>query len=393
MGSQRLYYDDPLALTFEAEVIWAESRGEQTAVELDRSAFYPESGGQMADRGRLGDAEVIDVQLDGERVIHTLQGTLTAGERVRGEVDRKRRRSHMALHTGQHILSRALLDIGSHDTRSSRLGENQCTIDVDSESVNEGDLARAEALANAVVDDDVQVLARFPDEAELAELLPRLRKAADGHDRIRLVSVGDFDVTPCGGTHCTRSAQVGLVTITGVERHKRRARITFVSGPRARAVFADDHRILHELARSFSCGADQLGTAIDKLRAERDRARREAKELGGVAAALFAEELLERGVDGPISLAIDGPAAVVREVAKRVTDTRPESTLVLAARSDEALSVVIARGADATSFDCGAVMKRLAAAAGGKGGGRPDKAEGRLPPDADWERCVREALS
>lgn len=387
MRTERLYYDDPWLHRFEAQVTAVTRLGERTALELDQSAFYPESGGQMADRGTIGPLAVVDVQLEGERVLHFVDGDAPgAGALVQATIDRGRRRSHMALHTGQHILSRALLEVGGHDTISSRLGETACTIDIDTEQMADSALADAEALANTVIDDDLEVLAHFPEHVEQLAL----RKAPPPKERIRVVQIGDFDVTPCGGTHCTRSAQVGLVSVTGVERHKRQLRISFVAGPRARATLAEHDRIVRELAKSFSCGPDNIAKGIDKLRAELDGARAEARELGSAAADLLAASLARAHDAGPVVAAMTGPVAIVREVAHRLT-SEPGAVALLAAQGPDQTSVVLQRG-EAADFDCGAFMRRLASAHDGRGGGRADRAEGRLPPGVHWQTIVRALL-
>src|SRR3990170_4166050 len=231
-----LYHDDPPALAFAARVIAHSAWNGAPALVLDATAFYPESGGQMADRGTLAGAAVADVQVDDAGVVHHVLAAGAAlpapGAEVRGEVDRARRRVHMALHTGQHLLSRALADVARGETVSSRLGETACTIDLDLARLEDRDLVRAEELVNAVVDDDVPVVAFFPTAAELAAL--PLRRAPKVAERIRVVRIGGFDVSPCGGTHCRSSAQVGLVRVTGVERYKGKVRVTFAAGRRAR---------------------------------------------------------------------------------------------------------------------------------------------------------------
>ncbi|MEZ4313266.1 MAG: alanyl-tRNA editing protein [Polyangiaceae bacterium] len=252
-ATTRLYHDDSFLLRFEGRVIGHESWQGQPAVLLDRTAFYPESGGQMADRGTLAGLAVTDVQVDEEgRVFHVVDGALPAiGAEVEGAIDKARRRVHMALHTGQHMLSRALADVAGAATVSSRLGETACTIDVDRESIEDGRLGAAEDLVNAVIDDDVLVRAFFPTEAELAEL--SLRRRPTVTENIRVVVIGDLDVTPCGGTHCTRTAQVGLVHVTGTERYKGKLRITFTAGPRARRDLTAHAVTLRALGRELSC--------------------------------------------------------------------------------------------------------------------------------------------
>jgi alanyl-tRNA synthetase len=393
--TERLYFDDPFERSFEATVVAHRDQDGRRTVELDRTLFYPESGGQMADHGTLehegGTTAVRDVQLAGDNVLHVVDGDLPpVGAEVRGTIDGERRRVHMALHTGQHILSRALADEAQAETLSSRLGETACTIDVDRDRLDDSVLARALNLANAVVEDDLRVDAIFPNEDELAQLSLRREAKVDGP--VRVVKVGDFDVTPCGGTHCTRSGQVGLIDITGMERRKRRLRLSFVAGRRARLQLGREARAIRELGRTLSCAPEEVATAYDKLREQ----AREAQDARKAAESMLAEHIAERLLagridDDPIIASLEPHSTeVVREIAKRIA-AQPRAVALLALRSDAGLHAILARGPD-SSFDCGAFMKRATATAGGGGGGRPDRAEGRLPTKTDWRRLVAELL-
>lgn len=383
----RLYYDDPLLTRFDAQVVALAARG----VVLDRSAFYPESGGQMGDRGSLEVAgsqhAVDDVQLVDGAVVHVVAADIAVGTRLVGHVDRARRRVHMALHTGQHILSRALSDVAQANTLSARLGETACTIDVDRDRIDDAVLGRVEDLANAVIDDDVPVRAHFPDEATL-ERLP-LRREAKVVGPIRVVEIGDFDVTPCGGTHCLRSAQVGLLSIHQVERYKRGSRITFSAGERARRQLGREAAALRELARRLSCASADVGPQLDKLRRE----LADANEALRAGRALLAEQLsASLGEDDVVVHAFDGiEVALLREIAKRVCEARP-STAVLLASFGDATQLVISRGSDSV-FDCAAFLARVKARAPLRGGGRADRAEGRIDGRIDWPTLARALLS
>src|SRR5262249_44458048 len=166
----RLYYEDPLLLAFDARILAHGTHGGRPSIILDRSAFYPESGGQMADRGTLGGLTLLDVQEDETGTVHHIvEGELpVVGTEVHGEIDRVRRRLHMALHPGQHMLSRALLDLARGETVSSRLGETLCTIDLGIAKADERAIANAEALVNSVIEDDIAIRAFFPEASELA---------------------------------------------------------------------------------------------------------------------------------------------------------------------------------------------------------------------------------
>lgn len=392
--TERLYYDDSLLFEFDARVTaHTELLGHRSVV-LDRTAFYPESGGQMADHGRLGPARVVDVQVDNAGVVHHLvEGELPAeGESVRGNIDRARRRVHMALHTGQHMLSRALVDVARAETVSARLGETSCTIDVDAPGVEERTLSRIEDLVNSIIEDDVVVRAWFPQPDELSSL--ELRRAPKVNDHIRLVRIGDFDITPCGGTHCTGSAQVGLLRITGVERHKGGTRLSFAAGRRAREQLGGESEVLRALGRTFSCGPTDVPAAVDKLR----RQLGEARESLGLVRARLAEqaaaELLSRaeqsGERRLVAQLEGAPTELLRAVAARLT-VLPDAVALLAGGTSEGTAVVAVRGGD-SDFDCGGFIKRAATACGGRGGGRPERAEGRLPPGVDWAALVASLL-
>jgi alanyl-tRNA synthetase len=396
--TERLYYADPFLHRFTARVVAHGTWSGAPSVVLDRTAFYPEAGGQMADRGTLGGLPVKDVQVDDAGTVHHLLdvpegGALpTPGLEVPGEVDRARRRVHMALHTGQHMLSRALMDVAGAATVSARLGETLCTIDTDQDTLDEAKVAEAEALVNAVIDDDIAIRAFFPTPEELAAL--PLRRAPKVTANIRVIQIGDFDVSPCGGTHCTRSAQVGLMRVVGVERYKGKGRVFFSSGPRARRELWDEAGTLRAMGRAFTCGAAEVPGVVDKLRRELT----EAREALGAARARLAEatalELaaaLEASPDKRVVAVLEGAGPEqLRAVAARLT-SRPDAVVLLAGRVPEGLPVLIARGAS-SPFGCGAFLKKAAEAAGGRGGGRPEHAEGRLPPGTDWPALVASLL-
>lgn len=380
MATTLLYHRDPLLLAFDARVVAHATHNERPSVVLDETAFYPEAGGQMADRGSLGGRAIVDVQVDDAGVVHhLLDGTLPdVGASVRGEIERARRRMFMALHTGQHMLSRALVDIAKAETVSARLGETSCTIDADVLALSDRALGEAEALVNSVVDDDVAVRAWFPDAAELATLPLRRKPKVD--ENIRVVSVASFDVSPCGGTHCVTSAQVGLVRVIAVEKYKGKTRVTFDAGPRARRTLLDEATALKSLAAGLSCGPLDVSTALDKVRRDLAAVRETNKKLAERVSVAVADELAASGAN-PIVAVLDDKE-LVRLVGARLMALEGKHAL-LAARDEEGMHIMAVRGPSST-FDCGAFVKKLAAEHGGKGGGKPERAEGRLPGNVDW---------
>lgn len=402
MPTERLHYDDPLRLTFTARVVAHGVWDERPSVILDRTAFYPEAGGQMADRGVLAGVPVADVQVDDAGAVHHVldgagpEGSGPAalpavGSEVEGAIDRARRRVHMALHTGQHMLSRALVDEARGETVSSRLGETACTIDIDREKVDERELQRAEDLCNAVIDDDVAIRAFFPTESELTAL--PLRRAPKVSEHVRVIQIGDYDVSPCGGTHCLRSSQVGLVRVTGVERYKGKLRLTFVAGRRAREELFGHDEVLLSVGRELRCPPLEVPAAISRLRRETEGARlalgAARARLTDVAARELAARARAEGTKRVVATFDDADVDFLRAVARPLAAAG--LLAFLSASTGEGQHVVVAGGGD-PPFDCGAFLKRAAAATGGRGGGRKESAEGRVPRTVDWAALVARLL-
>jgi len=381
--TRRLYHDDAYLRRFDAEVLALTTFKARPAVVLDRTAFYPEAGGQLGDHGQLGGATVIDTQeTDDGTIVHLVTGEPPAvGSRVTGELDWVRRRQHMAQHTAQHLLSGALLDRAQAATVSARLGESSLTIDVARDRVPDADLAAAEDLANDVVDDDLAIRAWFPNPHELARL--KLRRDPKVAADIRVVAIGDFDFSPCGGTHCARTSQLAAVHITCAERYKGMTRVTFTTARRGRAeLFARDE-VLRGLAGQFSCGPLEVPAAIDKLRRDVEAKAGELTQLRGRLATTIVAQLPGSGA---AIAALPGDPELLRSVAAKLVAAGRDA--ILCAPDDAGTTVVMMRATGST-LDCGALWKQLAATLGGKGGGRADRADGRLTTAVtDWPATV-----
>ena len=396
--THRLYHADAYLRRFDAEVVAITTWKSRPAVVLDRTAFYPEAGGQLGDRGRLGELAVVDTQeTDDGTIVHLIESKIegkvdgelpAAGSRITGELDWQRRRQHMAQHTAQHLLSGALLDRAQAATASARLGESSLTIDVTRDRLPEAELAAAEDLANDVVDDDVEIRAWFPSPDELAGL--KLRRDPKVTADIRVVAIGEFDLSPCGGTHCARSSQLAAVRITGAERYKGMTRVTFTTARRGRAeLFARDH-ILRGLAGQFSCGPAEVPLAIDKLRRDVEASGTELAQLRSRLASTIIAQLIARFPgDGAVVAALPGDPELLRSVAAKLAGAGRDA--ILCAPDEAGTSVLIMRAAGST-LDASALWKKLAARLGGRGGGRPERAEGKLTqPVTDWTASVADA--
>ncbi len=387
-GTRRLYWDDPLLLDAVGVVV----RSETGRLVLDRTPLYPEAGGQLADHGTAtwegpdGDVVVpiVDAQVDGRGdIVHELDAPEgvplpPAGAPVRVRVEPARRRLHMSLHTGQHMLSRALLDLAGAETVSSRLGATLCTIDTPLAALSDAAVADAEALVQAVVQEDRPVRALFPTAAELAGL--PLRRDPKVTGLVRVIDVDGFDMSPCGGTHVVHTSQVGALHVVSVERYKGGHRVSFHAGRRALDDYARKDRALRTIMRATSSGVDEAPAAVARLEATLREARRDASELQGRLTRLLADALSADAQGGPVvALLRDEPVDLARQIALEIAG-RSGGVAVIASASSEGIQVVALRGEGADpGFVAGDVIRRLAAATGGRGGGRPDRAEGRMP--------------
>jgi alanyl-tRNA synthetase len=383
--TRRLYHEDAYLRRFEGEVLAVTSWKGRPAAILDRTAFYPEAGGQLGDRGTLGGVAVVDTQETDAGIAHVLDGEPPAvGAIVTGELDWARRRQHMAQHTAQHLLSGALLDRAAAPTASARLGESALTIDAARDRIPDAELAAAEDLANDLIDDDLPIRAWFPSADELARL--KLRRDPKVDANVRVVAIGEFDLSPCGGTHAARTSQLGAIRVVSAERYKGMTRVTFTAARRGRAELFTRDQVLRGLAAQFSCGPAEVPQAIDKLRRDAEVAGAELTALRGRLAGLIARELLAGGGTGPIIASLPGDAELLRGVGAKLVAAGRDA--ILCAPDADGGTVVLFR-APGSSLDCGALWKRLAAEAGGRGGGRADRAEGRLArPIADWPALV-----
>jgi alanyl-tRNA synthetase len=378
--TQRLFWDDPYLLEFDATVVARRRHQERPAVVLDRTAFYAESGGQPWDTGTLGDARVVAVIEDGPDVLHVLDRPL-AGERVQGRVDAERRRDHMQQHHGQHLLSRAFVEAARAETVAFHLGGSDTTIDLD-RFVSEDVARAAETRANDVVwaARPVHVTVLSADQARASGIEPP-EGVLSG---IRIVEVEGFDRQPCGGTHPRTTAEVGVVLVTTLERYKGGTRVHFVCGDRATRVFAERQQVVGQLVATLSAPLDELPAAAQRLKDELAASDRRAKALLARALEGDARRLLaEAQGTGPaptlaspavIVSVFDGwPADDMRVLAQHMVALAP-CVALLASRSDKA-QLVFAQS-EGLPHDVPGLLKAAVQHLGGRGGGRGNLAQG-----------------
>ena len=387
-----MYYLDPYRLEFEARVVERVGVEARPGVILKSTCFYPTSGGQPHDEGHLNGVPVINVfEREDKAIVHVLAAELRE-DTVYGAIDWERRFDHMQQHTGQHILSQAFLEILRAETVGFHLGQVACTIDVDKAPLAASQLDRVEDLANEIVFADRPVKTYLVAEMELASL-PLRKRFPDGSTSsprrlveglptaetpIRIVEVEGFDCSLCGGTHCRRTGEVGLIKITRIERRGQDTRVEFLCGDRALADYRGKNRTVNKLANRFSVGAWELAEAVGRLAEEAKSNKRELSAarnrlLDYEAAELLAEAEQRGDVRVVRKVFTDREGEQIRRLALRLMES--EGQVALLGLAGKKAQLFFACSAD-LPYDMNDFLKRACQAVGGGGGGRRRFAQG-----------------
>jgi alanyl-tRNA synthetase len=401
MTTQRLYYDDAFQREFTAEVLSCEpgtgaalgvtaqletsagaaalatANGPLWRVKLDRTAFYPTSGGQPHDTGQLGDSRVVDVVDEEDEVIHVLDKSIAIGP-VQGTIDWNRRFDHMQQHTGQHVLSAVFHSRFALPTVSFHLGSDVCTIDVRGREPTQEILDGAMAAANDVVYADRAVNVKYGTAEELAAA--GVRKTVERSGTLRAIEIEALELQPCGGTHIQRTGQIGMISVRGVSRIRQDWRVEFACGRRAERLAHEDFATLRAVAQRLNCSPQETVSAAERVVAERDAhfksARARMQKLAEVDARASVQEVAV-GADGlrVVAKLFDGETpeyaqAFAREVAQA------ENTVVLLVHSESG-QIFFSQHPTAKK-DMNAFLAEALKHVPGKGGGSRDSSRGRL---------------
>jgi alanyl-tRNA synthetase len=388
--TDRLYYHDSYLFDFEAQVAECIPRDGNFGIVLDRTAFYPTSGGQLHDTGHLVVTEgnqkvaVLDVtDLDDGRVVHVTQSALGQGARVRGQIDATRRIDHIQQHTGQHVLSAAFIQLFNMATVSFHMGAESCTIDLDSQSVTAEQMQRAERLANEVIAQNRPVAVRFVPLEEARELgLRKLPPKQTGD--LRLIDIKDFDLCACGGTHVRATGQIGCILLRKAEKVKQGTRVEFVCGLRAITMARKDYSTLTEAAALYSSHIHELPQQIRKSLEEAKSAAKAQHKLLEELAELQGEKSLAAVAGSPrvvISVFPERDAVFIKLLAQKLTAGKSDVVALLASGSEQT-TLIFAQSAGLKS-NMGQLLKQTLAERGGRGGGSAELAQGGMPGSQD----------
>ncbi|HKF51856.1 MAG TPA: DHHA1 domain-containing protein, partial [Candidatus Acidoferrales bacterium] len=366
-ATERLYYDDAFLREFDAAVIACEPAGDRWHLRLDRTAFYPTSGGQPFDTGKLNDVAVVDVSDEhGDEIIHVVERPVVSTE-VHGVIDWQRRFDHTQQHTAQHMLSAAFIELFGFQTVSFHLGRDISTIDLATPSVVARHLDEAERRVNEIIFEDREITVRYGTAEELAQ--QGIRKKVEREGTLRVIDIEGFDRQPCGGTHLSRTGQAGMLLIRKCERQKQNWRVEFTAGFRSLTAARADLMVLRSTAEQIGCGMAELPQMVGKMQDERRASQREAKKLTERLAELEAAELLaskaENSADGRSKIVSavfeDAAASYLAMLAAKLVAT-PNVRTVLASRSGKAIVVAQSAGLEG---DMGALLRELLTKAGG----------------------------
>jgi alanyl-tRNA synthetase len=383
--TQRLYYSDAYRTGFDAIVMAVTHHNGQPAVILDQTYFYPTSGGQLFDTGRLGDRQVVDVvagpsgRPDGE-IFHLLDGELPAasvGRSIHGVIDWPRRYDHMQQHSGQHLLSQVFYRLFGFETVSVHFGAAESTLDLDTPSMEVALLDEAERYANDLIYAGLPIKVYTVTEAELPET--PLRRPPKVAGQIRIVEIDRFDYSACGGTHVRTTAEIAPLKLTRLERRRGQTRVTFLCGRRALDDYATKHRLLSQVAGLYSTEMAEAPKLVERSLAQVKELQRNLDELGERLLRYEAADLVHKASELKrlrlvVHLFEDKDARALKILATLLQE-QPDMVALLASTFGEKLSVVFAC-AENVSLHAGNLLRAALQQFGGNGGGRPDFAQG-----------------
>lgn len=382
--TDRLYYHDSFLYDFDAHVVEAIERSGKSVIVLDRTAFYPTSGGQVHDLGvltannqQITISEVADEE-DG-RILHFSSAPLAVGTQVHGAVDAARRRDHVQQHSGQHVLSAAFVRLFNMPTVSFHMGEESCTIDLETAGLSATQAQKAEQLANEVIAEDRPVGIRFVPLEEARQLgLRKLPPKQTGD--LRLIDITDFDLTACGGTHVRATGQIGSILLRKIEKVKQGVRVEFVCGLRAVNTARRDYSTLTEAAALYSSHIYDVPEQVRKSLAEAKAAGKAQHKVLEELAALSAERLMAQAAGSPQVITeffTDRDGVFIKLLAQKLTAGKSSVVALLASGAGQP-TLVFAQ-TPGQKANMGQLMKDAMAQLGGRGGGSADMAQGGLP--------------
>ncbi len=366
--TERLYYTDPALLEFDGAMVDSGQFKDNFYAILDKTAFYPTSGGQPHDLGLLNNARVLNVIEDDNGIIRhiTDQPPGNKGIKIHGRIDFDRRKYFRQLHTAQHILSRAFIDLFSLETVSVHLGEEYGAIELPVDSVSKEQWHQAEQFVFKVIQENQPIEIIFADETQAAAL--PLRKKPVRIGTIRVIKIGELDWSACGGTHCLSTAEVGPIKVIGVDKLRGNLLVKFLAGAKAKEDYELRFKVTDEVSKDLTCSVADIPGRLEKIAEENKQLR---KQIGTLQL-----QLLPVIVDSLVSKSVQEEK--VKIVCELITDIDSKLLNQLAGDVANKINGVAAllyesrmciAASENTKLDAGQIVKELATKFNLKGGG------------------------
>ena len=389
--TKKLYLTDSYLREFSATVIDKMEAAGRPGVILDKTLFYPTSGGQPHDTGTLNEIPVLDViEDDQNRIVHFLAEPLIGASAV-GKICWRRRFDHMQQHSGQHLLSQAFAKTCRAETLSFHMGDESATLDLNQAGFTIGKIADVEDHANRIIYQNRPIIGHIIGKNELHRF--PVRKPPVVEDHIRIIEIKDFDYSPCGGTHCATTGEIGIVKIRRFENYKGGTRIHFLCGRRALKDYQKKSQILRQIGEYLSAGPTDLYHNIQKIKDEVKLLRRENSDLKKrfldiEAKALFAKRTEMKNFSIVKKLFEDRPPKDLKILGQKILADHPRTVVLFGAKTDGKASLFFLRSTEIT-LDMGKIMQDACAVIGGRGGGRPQQAQGGGPAADKLDAALR----
>jgi len=369
--TKRIYFEDPYQVEFESKIIARVKHNNRPALILEQTCFYPESGGQPADKGTLNGVELIDVIEDEGRILHIIDQEVVE-TKVKGKVDWKTRFDYMQQHAGQHILSQSFWGLMQGKTMSFHLGQDVSTLEIDIQKISDMELEKVEEEANKVIFQNRNIKTYFVDEDKIGKV--PLRRPPKKSGLIRVVEVSDYDFSACGGTHPSRTGEIGLIKILKWGKLRNNLCFEFVCGSRALKDYTLKNRILLQAASRFSVREEEVLSAVEKLFADLKNGKKQTKKVLLKLSELEARDIRQNTEGGVIKKVYSGRSRDdIRHIALNIIHN-PGYIVLFGLKAARKANLILARSED-VDFDMRELIPAASQLINGKGGGRPSLVE------------------
>lgn len=386
--TEKLYENDPMLRSCQATVLSCTAQGKKFLIELDKTVLYPEGGGQLSDKGKIGDAVCSYVFEKGEQIFHECDRPLAVGSEAEVNVDWPVRLDRMQQHLGEHLLSYACFKLFQANNIGFHMNEDFVTIDLD-KNLSMEDLLQAELFTNEIIWEDRPVHVSYMDSKEAALLKDKMRKFNSKLTGIlRIVAVEDADMCTCCGLHPPFTGMLGSVKVIRSEKHKEGCRVEFLCGKRALLDADRKNAQFAAAAQDLACKPEQVPERLGKLKKDMAALHEQNKAAAAMFLDLKLAEALEKAkskADGSklLTLCLEQGDGKEGKLLLPKLGLLPDTVSIVAVAAGERLNYTVVRGSG-SGADCRAYMKLLNEALGGRGGGKEDCAQGGAPYQLAW---------